>query len=1167
MKQFVDELSRIFASSSEIEHLLFVSEIPKNALPPLTGMSPRAFWQHACQALMHGLVVGGVTQLAAAATGLYPGNSVFRETLQTLKGDEEVREIDSQRAESRSKDPPARKQHPAAVRIFISFAHEDEAYFRRLSAHLALLRRSGVISEWHARMLLAGSDWSQEIDEYIDKAELILLLVSPDFINSDYSYEREIHRALVRHAAREARVIPIFIRPVDIHGAPWAALRGLPRNGKAVITWRDQDEAWSEVVTEIRHVVKSIRLQSESVGQTRELKLSVSIEESSATSQRAQGADMGIPAQPMPMEGAHSAAVRVCIVAERRDASAHDEFEKRLLSLIRLDRVRLEKRFLETGEASPLAIYPQISGDAEILIVVLGPELLNSDAATDAALDALLDLSRTRRVSVMPIVYRACDWRSTPFSRFPVRPFDGAAIRDGYGEDARWEEVVKAVALLISARDPSSMSTLAPSPPEHYKLGEVFKTVGFPNLTFVTPTVYPDLVEELSRPGHILVVEGPSGVGKTVATEQALKELREKRLQDWPERWLAANLPADVREIKGLPDKKIDEVRGHLIIDDFHVLDAVDRERIGRFAKVYADKAQHGKITLIGINHARASLIDAVGDLATRARVISLGYESNDRIVELINKGEAKLNVRFERKSEFALTANGSFVVVQMMCESALRRRRIMHTLSSVVAVETDPSTIVPAVIEELKNQFHVKLKAFGQLDDKYKGPRGAAIALLWHLGQAQKGSVHIDDVRPTTPNLAGSFDALLACTAHLRKSGVVPPWRSLLECDPDSGMMAVDDPKFGFYLRHLNWTDFAGACGVRVKRTVEGRLIFLDAPAIEPPEAGVPVTTTLARELRVLHLSDFHFSSRTAWDADTLLDRLAADIGRQRREGLEPDLIVITGDVAFSGKAEEYDLARKWIEEKLLRAANLTPGQLVIVPGNHDAERKKIGRAAAALQKDLLQSARQADVAAALAEEGDRGVLLARHEAFIKFIDDLKVAGRRWELPWGGVSLDVRGTRVHVAALCSSWMSKDDEDHGRLLLGLVQVNESFQGAKGAGLVISAMHHPWSYFADFDRPSRAEVQRTSSIVLHGHLHEAESITQHRPMHGDVLELAAGASYDSSEFPNSYHFIKADLKAGTVEVYPRCWNNAHRDWIADLNLFQGRKGEFKLAKRP
>ena len=107
--------------------------------------------------------------------------------------------------------------------LFFSYTHKDEDLRNQLETHLAALKRQGLISAWHDRRIMAGHDFGKVIDANLDSADVILLLVSPDFIASDYCYEREMARAMERQTNGEARVIPVILRPCDWHDLPFRA--------------------------------------------------------------------------------------------------------------------------------------------------------------------------------------------------------------------------------------------------------------------------------------------------------------------------------------------------------------------------------------------------------------------------------------------------------------------------------------------------------------------------------------------------------------------------------------------------------------------------------------------------------------------------------------------------------------------------------------------------------------------------------------------------------------------------------------------------------------------------------------------------------------------------------------------------------------------------------
>jgi hypothetical protein len=140
------------------------------------------------------------------------------------------------------------------IEIFYSYSHKDEELRERLETHLKLLQRQGVIKGWHDRLISAGTEWAGQIDHYLESAQIILLLISADFLASDYCYDNEMKRALERHEAGEARVIPIILRPVDWASASFSKLQALPRDGKAVTTWSNQDEAFTQIAQGIRQI-------------------------------------------------------------------------------------------------------------------------------------------------------------------------------------------------------------------------------------------------------------------------------------------------------------------------------------------------------------------------------------------------------------------------------------------------------------------------------------------------------------------------------------------------------------------------------------------------------------------------------------------------------------------------------------------------------------------------------------------------------------------------------------------------------------------------------------------------------------------------------------------------------------------------------------------------
>ena len=146
-----------------------------------------------------------------------------------------------------------------SVQIFFSYSHKDERLRNELETHLKLMQRQRLIETWHDRLIGAGEEWKDRIDDNLERAEIILLLVSADFIASDYCYEKEMTRALERHEQGEARVIPIIVRDVNWARAPFGKLQALPKDGLAVTKWPDKDSAWRNVSEGIEKVAEEMR--------------------------------------------------------------------------------------------------------------------------------------------------------------------------------------------------------------------------------------------------------------------------------------------------------------------------------------------------------------------------------------------------------------------------------------------------------------------------------------------------------------------------------------------------------------------------------------------------------------------------------------------------------------------------------------------------------------------------------------------------------------------------------------------------------------------------------------------------------------------------------------------------------------------------------------------
>jgi hypothetical protein len=142
--------------------------------------------------------------------------------------------------------------------VFFSFSHVDGLLRDQIEKQLSMLKRQNVIETWHDRRVVAGEEFAREIDEHVNTDDIILLLVSADFLASDYCYDIEMKRAMERHERNEAIVIPVILRACDWKHAPFGKLKGVPEDGRPVTQWTDIDSALLEVAQAVRGAAERI---------------------------------------------------------------------------------------------------------------------------------------------------------------------------------------------------------------------------------------------------------------------------------------------------------------------------------------------------------------------------------------------------------------------------------------------------------------------------------------------------------------------------------------------------------------------------------------------------------------------------------------------------------------------------------------------------------------------------------------------------------------------------------------------------------------------------------------------------------------------------------------------------------------------------------------------
>lgn len=336
---------------------------------------------------------------------------------------------------------------------------------------------------------------------------------------------------------------------------------------------------------------------------------------------------------------------------------------------------------------------------------------------------------------------------------------------------------------------------------------DVFKVSGIPTHTFVPPSSYGRLKVALRTPGRGVVIEGPSGIGKSTAVRKALEELG----MGGQATLLSAREPTDSEYIAELPNISSP---GIVVIDDFHRLEDTTKKAISDLLKVSADREDVGtKVVIIGINDAGRALVESGSDVANRIEVIRFETEPPQQISAVLTKGEDALKIKLASKQNIIENAQGSFYIAQLLAWNACIEASVTEASASVVPVDASYSAVQRIVVQKQKDRFGDAIRDFARGTKFRPSGRAPYLHVLRWLAESATWSIHLPSEMKLHPTEKVSVGIVLD-RGYLQNLANQPAIAKLMHFDPDTKVLSVEDPMLVYYLRSIPWGDFIKEVG-----------------------------------------------------------------------------------------------------------------------------------------------------------------------------------------------------------------------------------------------------------------------------------------------------------------------------------------------------------------
>lgn len=330
---------------------------------------------------------------------------------------------------------------------------------------------------------------------------------------------------------------------------------------------------------------------------------------------------------------------------------------------------------------------------------------------------------------------------------------------------------------------------------------DVFRDTGVPEYTYVIPREHNKLLVALRTKGKGLIVEGPSGIGKTTCIKKILEE------RNIEATYLSARRKDDVAVINTILNTPQD--KGVIIVDDFHVLEDETKQRLADLLKLLADELREDiKLVLVGINKAGDTLIHLAPDLVNRIDCISFGSCTEEQLSDVVSKGETALNIEISIKDQIIEKSRGSFHIAQMLCKEICILAGCIETVNEKMIISNSLQSAIDNIMHALEPAFDETITEFASGNRARKG-RYIYLRFLKWLSETNDGILSLNDSARVHANFKPSITSVINNGYLSKLIAKKPRIKDDIYYNEEAHSLSIENPKLFFYLQNLDWNQY----------------------------------------------------------------------------------------------------------------------------------------------------------------------------------------------------------------------------------------------------------------------------------------------------------------------------------------------------------------------